>query len=398
MSEAPKCREPVILGLPHFENPLPTDPETGKPVSAFSAQPGEEVPPADMLAEVFTPRGEAGQSLPDSVDEVRVLADSIKAFYGRASHRSQGQFGVYLNALQRQEDRLDPPMDRYRRAFGQEVTDGLDGAEDFNNLMTTLFGGSRRGKLSDEAYQQWGDLFYTDPKTVALFSIFGSTAMDKGLIRKSWMRDRAHLVLPLLNTRIKQEGKHSPEGPATWFTGAMNDIEEVFERAGSVNGNSRFAYELEDSKFEAYGVLESMAWTIFILKYPSKSYMHSDYNYDGAHNLLLRMNGRFGRSAYKPEFKKFALDVNRRIGAAMISQGVVSRVGDDAFHCTRTEAAPMQILEAALRREDGHTITYEGFDAVVKEQLGADTDLGGHSFQSPDALQLAAGLLPARVA
>lgn len=372
-----RFRHPEILGLPAYENPL-LNPETGEVESAFSPLPGEEVPPADILAEIFPPNGDEGLAAPDTIDGVRALARTVDAFYDRASTRTRNRLNVYTTAIETQEDKLDPPLGRYFRTFKKEIGAAVEAPESFYELMTVLFDRtSKHQKPSPEQYDQLSKLFCSDPTTIALFHLFITTGMNQGLIRKDWEKDRRRSFYPGLNQRIQREGQVFGD-PSIWFINSVTNIEETFHRAEAVNQESQIDYKIKSSQHLTHSVLGGMAWTMFIRNFPDDSFMQT-YDYDGLNNLLGRMRTPLNGSAAGPLLNRFALDIARAVSVKLFEKGIVTRKGLDGVYSRPKEA--ITVLEAALKHGDGLLWKQQEFIDAASGYLGHDAVLDEPHFE-----------------
>ena len=365
-----ELREPVILGMPESEHPL-SDPGADDFTleSAFSPQAGEEIPPADILAGVFRGRNEAGLILPDDVEEVRVLADSIAALSGRASPRMLTQLNIYAYALEKKEDELDPPLRRYLRQFKEETAVFLDEPEDFNSRMDAIFGESaERSKPGAEEYGRLGEAFADEPTTLVLFNLFVSTARRHGLIRRDWERDRLHLIYPPLRKLLHEK----EDGPADWFVDVIGSTEEVLgSHLAQAPDNVGLAADHEGARNRVYAAAEGLAWTPFFGTDESRTDMHG-YDYAGLNDLIESMRTRLDQSEHKVMFAKFALDISRLASIRAVEQKTIRFIGDGLLSFDNDYAVPL--LRAAFSPKDGQMTTHEEFRTTVREHLGREVD------------------------
>jgi hypothetical protein len=377
MSEFPANDAPEILGLPPFKSPL-ADPDTGVMESMFGPRPGEEVPPADILAEVFTPRGEEGMSIPGTLDEINLTLDSLGSFYNRTdSDRIHNRLNVYAHALQRAEDRLDPPVNRYLRLFKEELPVKLKDEDGFYGIMEEFFGkpaaggsnGNGNGKPSPELYQRLAAAFQEDPKTLGIFLLFSASAEDKRLVRKGLHSDRMHLIYVPLATALREGQEADPDASGRWFVDAVRSIEEMHgEMADKYPDLSPDA----PGKKNIYSVLESMAQVAYIGPNSSGTDMYR-YDYSGLSEMLHELNASMITQAEKDAAAKFTLDVSRNVGRDILEQGVVR--SDDGLDIRLMRVDAMPVLKLAMKGEDGYHTTSEGFQSTFYDSLGIDRNL-----------------------
>ncbi len=372
-----ELREPVILGMPKSEHPL-SDPagDDFELESAFSPQAGEEIPPADILAEVFTPRGEEGMSIPGTVDEINLVLDSLESFYNRTdSSRLHNRLNVYANALRRAEDRLDPPVNRYLRLFKEELPVELKDEDGFYGIMEELFGkpadgsGNGNGRPSPELYQRLAAAFHEDPKTLGIFLMFSASAEDKRFVRKGLHKDRTHLIYVPLATALLEEQEADPAARGSWFIGAVRSIEEMHEEMAD-----RYPDLSPDApgKKNIYSVLESLAQVAY-MGYGSSGADMYQYDYSGLSEMLHELNASMDTQAEKDAAAKFTLDVSRNVGRDIIEQGVVR--SDDGLDIRLMRVDAMPVLKLAMKGQDGYHTSSEEFLATFYDSLGIDRNL-----------------------